>query len=567
MSRAGEYRRIFYKKNKINYALTLLAVIGGSVMQIVLAVFIKGLMDLASGGSLEQLGDYILLALILLTGLLLTWLLRRTAKYHFMKKAVEGYRNRAFQEITSKGIGSFGKDNTSNYISALTNDVTSIENNYLSSEFDIIDQSLTAVLALALMLYYSWSMTLVVLVLSLLPIAVSVVFGNRVAKQEEEISGRNAGFVAMVKDLLGGFAVVKSFQAQKEATDLYAEKNRSLEQMKCSRRMTAELIQIVASLAGFLVQTGVFVYGAWLAVNGRITAGVVIAFVQMMNYILAPIGSLPTLFANRKAAVGLMEKLAACCNESGESGRQERVDGVGSGIRLEHVNFSYEEGRQVLRDVSLRFEAGRSYAVVGASGSGKSTLLGLITGNYTGYEGSVKMDGKELRQVNPDSIFEVVSVIQQNVFIFDDTLLRNICMFKEFPKEQVESAVRRAGLAQLLEERGGDCLCGEGGSNLSGGEKQRISIARSLLKKSQVLLADEATSSLDAETADTVTGALLDIEGVTRLVVTHKLDERALRRFDEIVVMKNGKVVEQGTFDGLLDRKEYFYSLYQVSRE
>lgn len=567
MSLAREYRRTFYRKNKLNYVLTLLGVIGGSVMQIVLAVFIKGLMDLASGGSLEQLGDFLLLALVLLAGILFAWLLRRTAKYNFMKKAVEGYRNKAFQEITAKGIGSFGKDNTSNYISALTNDVTSVEDNYLSAEFDIIDQLLTAVLAVALMMYYSWSMTLVVIVLCMLPIAVSVAFGNRVAKQEEEISQRNAGFVAMVKDLLGGFAVVKSFQAQEEAASLYAEKNRSLEQIKRSRRKTAELIQIVASLAGFLVQIGVFVYGAWLAVSGRITAGVVIAFVQMMNYILAPIGSLPTLFANRKAAVGLMEKLAACCGEAGESDRQERVEGVGSGIRLEHVSFSYEEGKQVLRDVSLCFEAGKSYAIVGASGSGKSTLLSLIMGNHTGYEGSVRMDGREISQVNPDSIFEVVSVIQQNVFIFDDTLLRNICMFKEFPGEQVESAVRRAGLAELLEERGGDYICGEGGSNLSGGEKQRISIARSLLKKSQVLLADEATSSLDAETADTVTGALLDIEGITRLVVTHKLDEKALKRFDEIVVMKGGRVVEQGTFDGLLERKEYFYSLYQVSRE
>lgn len=567
MSTVKEYRRKFFEKNKLNYVLTLGAVIGNSVLQVVLAVLIKELMDLAAGGDPRRLGDFLLLAFGLLAGIMAVWLLRRSAKNQFMKKAVEGYRNKAFREITARRIGSFGKDNTSNYISALTNDVTSIENNYLSAEFDIIDQLLTAILAFALMLYYSWALTLAVIGLCLLPVAVSAVFGNQVAKQEAEISQRNAGFVAMVKDLLGGFAVVKSFQAQQEATELYAEKNRNLEQIKCSRRKTAELIQIASSLAGFLVQIGVFVLGAWLALRGRITAGVVIAFVQMMNYILAPIGSLPVLFANRKAAAGLMEKLAAYCQEDEGAKEQERVDGVGSGIRLEHVNFAYEESKQVLRDVSLDFEAGKSYAIVGASGSGKSTLLGLIMGNHPEYEGSLRMDGKEIRRVNPDSIFDVVSVIQQNVFIFDDTLQRNICMFKEFPPEQLESAVRRAGLTGLLEERGRDYVCGEGGCNLSGGEKQRISIARSLLKKSQVLLADEATSSLDAETADTVTGALLELEGITRLVVTHKLDEKVLRRFDEIIVMKNGKVVEQGVFDRLLDRKEYFYSLYQVSRE
>lgn len=562
----GKYKRVFYRKNKLNYAVTIAAVIGNSAMQILLAVFIKGLMDLAGGGDMKQLGRFLILAAVLLAGISAMWMIRRTAKNNFMKKAVEAYRNRAFEEITAKGISAFGKDNTSNYISALTNDVTSIENNYLSAGFDIVDQLLTAVLAVGLMLYYSWSMTLVVVVLCCLPIAVSVVFGSRVVRQEQEISERNAGFMAMVRDLLGGFAVIKSFQAQEEASQLYADKNGSLEQMKCRRRKTAELIQIASSMAGFLVQIGVFVFGAWLAVSGRITAGVVIAFVQMMNYILTPIGSLPVLLANRKAALGLIEKLAACCEETGEE-KQERIAGVGRGIFLEHASFSYEEGKEVLRDVSLDFAPGKSYAVVGASGSGKSTLLGLIMGNCPEYEGSATMDGRELRNVNTDSIFDVVSVIQQNVFIFDDTIRRNICMFRNFPEELVETAVRRAGLAGLVEEKGWDYICGEGGANLSGGEKQRIAIARSLLKKSQVLLADEATSALDAETADTVTGAILDLEGITRLVVTHRLDEKALTRFDEIVVMRNGRVAERGSFAGLMERKEYFYSLYQVSRE
>ncbi len=217
--------------------------------------------------------------------------------------------------------------------------------------------------------------------------------------------------------------------------------------------------------------------------------------------------------------------------------------------------------------MSLDFAPGKSYAVVGASGSGKSTLLGLVMGSCPEYLGSVTMDDRELRDVNTDSIFDVVSVIQQNVFIFDDTIRRNICMFREFPEELVETAVRRAGLSGLVEEKGWDYVCGEGGVNLSGGEKQRIAIARSLLKQSQVLLADEATSALDAETADMVTGAILDLEGITRLVVTHRLDEKALTRFDEIVVMRNGRVAERGSFAGLMERKEYFYSLYQVSRE
>lgn len=561
------YRESFFHKNKINYLLTILATIGSSILSVVLASFLKGLMDLASSGNMEQLKHFIVLTVALIVGYGADFLILRAAKFNFMKKAVEGYRNTAFADITARSIGSFGKDNSSTYISALTNDVTSIENNYLLAQFDLLEQILTAVLALGMMIYYSWSMTLVVIVLCVLPIAVSMVFGSKVAEQEQEISNRNAGFMAMVKDLLSGFGVVKSFQAQTEATALYGGKNHELEQIKCKRRKTTQLIQIISGLAGFLVQIGVFIFGAYLAIEGQITAGVVVAFVQMMNYILSPINQLPVLLANRKAAIGLMEKLSKCCEKSGEQQRQEKVEDVGRGIRFEHVNFSYEEEKPVLKDVSVNFEAGKSYAIVGGSGSGKSTMLNLIMGSYPEYEGSVTMGDKELSQVNTDSIFDLVAVIQQNVFIFDDTIRRNICMFKEFPGELVESAAERAGLKNLIREKGWDYDCGEGGSHLSGGEKQRISIARSLLRKSQVLLVDEATSALDAETADSVTNAILDIEGLTRFVVTHKLEEKTLARFDEIVVMRNGRVEELGTFEELMNKKDYFYSLYQVSRE
>lgn len=561
------YRQKFYEKNKLNYALTIAATIGASVSSVVLAGLLKELMDLAGGGSMEGLKHCLMLTLAVVAGYCVVFLVLRSAKYNFMRKAVTGYRNLAFQDITAKSIGSLGKDNSSNYISALTNDVTSIESKYLLAEFSMLESLLTAALSLVLMFYYSWAMTLAVIGLCILPVIVSVIFGSRVAEQEKQISECNAGFVAMVKDLLSGFSVIKSFQAQEEAGTLYADRNEHLEQVKCRRQKTVKLIELISALAGFSVQLGVFLLGAYLAIKGQITAGVVVAFVQMMNYVLGPINQVPVLLAERKAAAGLIKKLAECCAEDEGEKKTELVSSIGAGIRFEHVSFSYEEGKDVLKDVNLEFEAGKSYAVVGGSGSGKSTLLNLIMGSYDDYEGRVTMGEVELKDVNADSIFDVVSVIQQNVFIFDDTVKQNICLFKEFPANAVESAASRAGLRELVAEKGWDYGCGEGGAHLSGGEKQRISIARSLLKESQVLLVDEATSSLDAETADSVTNAILDIGGLTRLVVTHRLDEKALRRFDEIIVMRNGRVAEQGTFGDLMDKKDYFYSLYQVSRE
>ena len=564
---AKRYIHAFYEKNKLNYVLTIAATIGVSFVQIGLAGLIKKLIDLASEGTLEQLRQELVMVVLFLLGCAAAFFLLRSVKYNFMRKAVTGYRNLAFREITAHSIGAFNKNNSGNYISALTNDVTSIESNYLLADVGIMEAVLTAVLSLSLMFYYSWEMTLLVIVLCIAPMAVAMVFGSRVAEQEKEISARNADFVAMVKDLLSGFGVVKSFQAQEETSRLFEERNGQLEQIKCKRKKTSQLVQIISGLTAFAVQIGVFVFGAYMAIKGRITVGVVVAFVQMMNYILQPLNTLPTLLADKKAAEGLIEKLSAYCEENRTEGKDEVIASVGDGINFEHVDFSYEAEKLVLKDVSLQFEAGKSYAIVGGSGSGKSTLLNLVMGSFDGYEGKVTIGGKELKKVNPDSIFDVVSVIQQNVFVFDDTIRRNICMFKEFPDDVVKAAAEKAGLRQLIAEKGWDYDCGEGGIHLSGGEKQRISIARSLLRKSQVLLVDEATSALDAETADSVTNAILDIDGLTRLIVTHKLDEKVLNRFDGIVVMKNGHVEEEGTFGELMEQKGYFYSLYQVSRE
>ncbi len=575
-----EYKKVFYHHNRLIYCIAMLSTAISAVLNVLLAVILKELLDVAIGGGIQELLELVMTSLIFLAVLVVVWLIQRESKFRFVKRAVEAYRNKAYGDITRKSISAFARENTSNYISALTNDVTSIENNYLLARFDILSQLVFAPVSFVLMLWYSWSMTLVVFLLCGLPVVAAMAVGGRVTKIEKNVSGKNASFMAMVKDLLSGFTVIKSFQAQEETAVLYQGKNQQLEQVKCIRRKTEEMISIITTTAGFIMQMGVFVFGAYLCIRGQITPGVVIAFVQMMNYVLSPINTLPKLFANQKAALGLMEKMAAygagqdqgMTRDTGLAESRQLVPSRGlqegrEGIVFRHVTFSYEADKEVLRDINLTFEAGKSYAIVGGSGSGKSTLLNLVMGSYPEYAGEITLGGTELGQIDPDSIFDGMSVIQQNVFIFDDTIRRNICMFKEFHKERLDSAIQRAGLARLIEEKGEDYGCGENGAHLSGGEKQRISIARSLLRQVSVLLVDEATSALDAETSDSVTNALLDIRGVTRLVVTHKLDEKALKRFDEIIVMRNGQVEEQGDFDTLMGNGAYFASLYQISRE
>lgn len=219
----------------------------------------------------------------------------------------------------------------------------------------------------------------------------------------------------------------------------------------------------------------------------------------------------------------------------------------------------------MLNGISHRFEKNKSYAIVGTSGSGKTTLINLLLGKYNDYSGSIHYNNIDLKEISIDSLFEISSFVEQNVFVFDDSIINNITMYSSVDEELLNDAIKKSGLAKLIDEKGKDYRCGENGCNLSGGEKQRISIARALVKKSQLLLLDEATSALDNETSSSITNNLLAIDNTTKIMITHRLDEDILNKFDEIIVIKNGNIVEYGTYKELMDNNGTFKSLVELN--
>ena len=562
-----EFTAIFFKNNKSALFWSVITMALLSVCNLLISYLLQQITDIAMGNKLGPLFQLCWLSLGAFFLFIIVFNIQRISFSKFMRKAMTQYKAFAFREITKKSIHAFTGENTGKYISALTNDVTSIESNYLGNVFNLIIKSVAFVGALGMMIYYSPLLTVVALLLSLFPIVGSIMCGNRLMLAEKEVSNENENFVASVKDLLSGFSVIKSFKAEEEICRLYENNNKTLEEKKYVRRMTNELVQIIGSSAGLLAQIGTFLFGAYLAIVGNsVTPGIVIVFLQLMNFVVEPIGTVPTILANRKAAVALLDKLALAVNENIRNDGKKVDHKLDRSIQVKHLSFAYEEDKPVLRDISYNFEAGKSYAIVGGSGSGKSTLLNLIMGSNNNYGGDIYFDEDELRSIHSDSLYDLVSIVQQNVFVFNSSIRNNITMFKEFDEEKIQNAIEMSGLSKLMEEKGEDYLCGENGNGLSGGERQRISIARSLLRESSVLLVDEATAALDAETAYSVTSSILGIHGITRLIVTHRLEDSLLQKYDCIIVMKNGMICEQGTFSELLARKEYFYSLYTVAK-
>lgn len=562
------YTRQFYRGNGFCFALGILQTVLMTAGNLIISWLIQQILDLVAGENIGfTLSELTFITIVCTAGIGAAFACAYFSKPRFISRAIGQYKNFVFEKLSQKRISAFSGENTSLYISALSNDAAAIEKNYLTNIFGIIDQSLMFVAALVMMFCYSPLLTAVSIGLSLLPIAVSILAGDRLAVAEKKVSDLNESYMSTLKDSLVGFSVIKSFRAELQMCRIFAEGVRQVSDAKQKRNQIAIIIEMFSAMAGVIVQLGVFLVGAYLALSGRgVTVGTVLVFVQLLNYVLNPIALVPVYLAEYKAAKALIQKLAAALNENiREEGAGDPRD-LTKGIRMEGVSFGYESEKTVLDNVDFLFEAGKSYAIVGASGSGKSTLLNLLMASHAGYTGAICYDETELRQISSESLYDMVSVVQQNVFIFNASIRDNITMFSQFPGEEVDRAIELSGLSGLIAQRGEDYLCGENGSGLSGGEKQRISIARSLLKKSRVLLVDEATAALDAQTAFQVSNAILDLKDLTRIVVTHALDENLLNRYDCILTLKNGSITESGTFDELMARKGYFYSLFTVSQ-
>ncbi len=559
------YIKELFRKNRFNLVMTVFASLFGAAAELVISWLIKEVADLISGECPYSFSTLLIVAGGAFALFGLGWILDRTFLSEFRAKAMKQYREYVFDRLMEKGIQAFSGENSSLYLSALSNDVNTIETDFIGRIQSTIQVGIAFVGALGLMLWCSLLLTLIAIGFS--PIIVSVVLGNKAAIAEKNVSNQKESYTGMLKDALTGFSVIKSFKAEKSIAKLHDHSNADVAEASKKRTKVNVLVSYSSGIAGAILQFGVFFVAAALALSGKgITAGTAIVFVQLLNYVLGPIQVFPTFFAGMMSANSLIDKLAQALNKNVSEEGELIPPQLTDGISVKDLAFAYEEGKPVLCDVDMELGAGGCYALVGGSGSGKSTILNLLMASSKSYQGEIFYDGKELKNISAGSLYDLVSIIQQNVFVFNSTIRDNITMFSEFPEEDIDRAVRLSGLKKLIDEKGADYLCGENGSGLSGGERQRISIARALLRKTPVLFVDEATASLDAETSFEVLDAILKLDGYTRVIVTHDLDENILRRCTGLFALKNGAVSEQGTFDDLMAQKGYFYSLFTVSQ-
>ena len=554
-----------FKNNVFNFIMLVFTSLLQTAGVIVISLMIEKIMAVATAKDMDALYEQGIMIAVLSAIFIVDYLLVVCIRPRYQKKALLQYKSNIYEKILNKDMLSFNEHNISTYISALTNDVNTIETNYLYSAFELITQVTLFVTTVVIMFVYSPYLTLAAIGLSLLPFIPALLIGKKMEFHEKTISDQNASFMHFVKDNLIGFSVVKLFRAEKKIKDLFDKNNTTLEDKKASKAKTLAIMEMVQTVLSCVAQFGVFFIGAYISIStGEIAPSVIILFVQLMNYIISPLTEIPTLLSKLLACKPLFKKMEEMVAVKEPTDDRECIETF-EDIVVTDLKKKYDD-KIVLDGVSHKFERNKSYAIVGTSGSGKSTLLNLLIGRGDEYEGSIKYNGVDLKETHLDSLFELSSFVEQNVFVFDDSILNNITMYSEVDEELLDDVIIKSGIKNIIDEKGRDYTCGENGCNLSGGEKQRISIARALLKKSQLLFLDEATSALDNETHSIVTDNLLAIEGATKIMITHRLDEENMRKFDEIIVMKNGKIAEFGNYDELMKNDAIFKSLVEFSK-
>lgn len=567
----------FKKYDRFNYYLAL--VFSGLVyplINLLLALVLKRLIDAGVARDIKALKYAIVACLLVCILLAAAVFISELTKNKFVNNFSKKYRKHIFDEIITSDLNAFNNNSIGDFLSTMTNTIATIEDKYIKAYFNVISNFALLLFSVVGMFIINWKLSIAVLIISLLPLVLMSLLGGKMQTKQRAVLQQQDDYVSQVKDAFSGFLVIKSFNIEKQISKEFQINNNKRADGELALAEFNNISISISNFSGYLVFLVAYGLGMFLVINGSTSIGGVTAIVQLVNFVVMPMSKLGLEINNKKAggsAVKTLNQLLAKIHIPIKNNYPYlELNSFATDIKFAKVNFSYpqpgEKGKRVLSNINLQIEKGKKYALVGMSGSGKSTLLKLLMKYYKlEQNGSISIDNVNINKINLASLYKLINIVQQDVYLFDDSLAYNIKLGESFTDKELNDAINKSGLRKLVDSDpdGIEMNVGEEGKELSGGQKQRVSIARALIRKTPILLMDEATSALDQKNTTEIENAILEVADLTAIVVTHKLNPNLLKRYDAIIFMKEGTITEIGSFVDLMQQKGDLYNLCSLT--
>lgn len=464
-------------------------------------------------------------------------------KGYYRKKTNVNLKMYYLEKIFQKNINEFNKDSNAKYVSHMMSDLNTVDLDYIDGIFELALSVISFVITIIIIGGVSMELLIIVLVVGALVGFLSNVLSKPIQKLYEERSGLYDKYTHYLQEVLSAFRIIRVNSLYKRVEKQFTGRSENLQSKSYEIEKKSTYIYAVQNFMINFVVLFVMAISVYYAVIGKITFGGVILILNNFSSLISPFQRaselLPKIFSTKALFKVLDESLL---NQDLQEEKEE-LHSFQEGISFEGVTFSYGENK-VLEDLSLSLKKNGKYLIVGPSGGGKSTFLKLLRKYFHPQSGSIYVDGKPLNYITKDSYFKHLSNVEQNVFMFDDTVRNNLTLLKDIPEEKIQEAITRAGLRSFVENlpKGLETIIEDNGRNISGGERSRIAIARALLNESEILILDEAFQSLDYETARAIEKTILDLPELTVVNVSHILIPENKNAYDEMLYVDRKRI-------------------------
>lgn len=507
------------------------------------------------GGNKKLLIELVLVSMVIYTINSLIDLIKEKKRVDISAKIQYFLSEQSFSHLMKLRVNYFNNTNYAETLNNINMDINQMTSVADSSVFFVITQAFSMTGGIIGLFIIDFRMTILVLLFIPIKCVVMKYFAKKQKQIMDEFIKKNQKYAKWFGDTVGGVREVKLFNILDRKHEEFDQNQKDIIEKQKQMNMLGQWNTITDSLMVQFLSTLLYILGANLVFDLQLSVGSVFAFITYSSYVTGPISAILNIGYLLSGIIPSTKRYYAFMDLEEETDNGETAALCPDDLKLQQVSFAYEKEKYVLKDVDILFAKGSKTAIIGRNGSGKTTIINLLTRMYEPTSGKIMLGTEDISELPLPEYRNMVSVVSQQIYLFNDTIRNNICLYKRVDDVIVEEAYKDSGLEDFIKEVSLDYVVGQNGAMLSGGQKQKIALARALIHDKPIVIFDEATSNTDAYSEQQING-LLDtkLKEKTVIVITHK--KEILNKVDQIVVLKEGVVIDNGTYDELVGKNE-----------